>query len=113
LIQLFNDARANKQYAVAHGCLTEIAKELFGMFQEKPARKFIDWDGDVTTLSDQELEQLQYLMEKLAYGDDQAKILSVRRQVADEVGVQVIDVSLFEFKADPREEEKETEGEGW
>jgi hypothetical protein len=33
--------------------------------------------------------------------------------VADEVGVQVIDVSPAGFIAAPREEEKETEGEGW
>ena len=56
---------------------------------------------------------MQYLMERIAWGDDQAKIMSVKRQVASEAGVSVIDVSSSGFIAAAQEEQKETEGEGW
>ena len=80
-------AAADKQYATVRGCYMDIAK-IAGVWSET---KF-DWDGDVASLSDSQLERFQYLLEKMAFGDDQEKIMAARRQAKIEAGTLVVGV---------------------
>jgi Terminase small subunit len=69
-------AKRNGQYSASNKAFELLGKEL-GMFQENR----LEWDGDPTKLSDQQLEQMVYVLERKAYGDDQTKILASRRRM--------------------------------
>jgi len=77
--------KQNQQWSASNRALELLGKEL-GMFQE-PNQNWLDWDGDATKLSDEQLEKVIYLMEKMAYGDHEAKILANRRRAGADIGV--------------------------
>jgi hypothetical protein len=60
-----------KQYQVARGCLTDIGKELFQMFSERKEVKF-GWDGDPQKLTDDQMVELMYYLERQAIGEEAA-----------------------------------------
>jgi len=90
-------AKQDHQWAASNRALELLGKEL-GMFQE-PRQDWLDWDGDVTKLTDEQLERVQYVLEKLAYGADEAKILANRRRYQAEMGI--IDVELVRAEPSP------------
>jgi hypothetical protein len=64
-----------------------VGKDL-GMFVEP---KF-DWDGDPATLTDGQLEKLKCALEKMAVGEEEARVLQQRRELKLEGGGPVIDL---------------------
>lgn len=94
LQRTIEEARADKQYAVVRGCLTDIGKELFHMFVE---RHEIDWleqfkraAQNPQDLSDEELERLSAALD--GTGAKQKKeieagpVVDVEAQVMENVG---------------------------
>lgn len=69
-------AKRNGQYSASNKALELLGKEL-GMFWENR----LEWDGDPSKLSDQQLEEMLCMFERKAYGDDLAKILANRRRI--------------------------------
>jgi hypothetical protein len=73
-------AKRNRQYSASNRALELLGKEL-GMFQDQGEDWLDHWDGDLSKLSDLQLEKLTYVSGKMAFGDDEAKILAIRRQM--------------------------------
>jgi hypothetical protein len=72
-------AKRNRQYSASNKALELLGKEL-GMFQDQGGN-WLHWDGDLSKLSDPQLEKLTYVFEKMAFGDDEAKIFASRRRM--------------------------------
>lgn len=77
-----------------------VAEDILDRAGFKPVDKSevaIAWDGDVSKLDDEGLARLAYYMERLAFGDDRARMLEERRKTLLEAGAapDVIE-SMFE-----------------
>jgi Terminase small subunit len=72
-------AKRNRQYSASNKALELLGREI-GMFKEQ-SEDWLDWDGDLSKLSDAQLEKSIYMYGKKTFGDDEAKILAFRRRV--------------------------------
>jgi len=80
-------AKRNHEWSASNRALELLGKEL-GMFD----RADLPWDGDPSTLSDHQLAQLTRHMERLAYGDDTARLEAAKRQVLALAGGDLIEL---------------------
>ena len=79
-------AKQNHECSASNRALELLGKEL-GMFTSAE----IPWDGDLATLTDQQLEKFSAYFERIAFGGDQAKIQAALTRARLEAGV-VVDV---------------------
>ena len=94
-----------------------IVKDILDRAGYKPVDKSevsIAWDGDVSKLDDDGLRQLAYYMERLAFGDDRAKLLEEKRKTLIEAGAapDVIEAE-FEAEGEPKFQTGIIESESW
>jgi hypothetical protein len=50
------------------------------------------WDGDLSKLNDEQVDQLQRVMERRSFGDDQKALEAAKLRFALAAGIQVIDL---------------------
>jgi hypothetical protein len=74
-------AKQNQEWSASNRALELLGKEL-GMFNPSE----LPWDGDLTTLTDQQLERFEQYFERIAYGDDRARMEADQRRVLVEAG---------------------------
>jgi hypothetical protein len=77
------------QISAAARC-EELIGKARGMFVDRPG-SFV-WDGDLSKLSDEQVVQLQRVMEKRTYGEDQKALEAAKLRFALAAGIQVIDL---------------------
>lgn len=73
-----------KQLAAANTTLKMMGQEI-GVFVEKTEQRFV-WNGDPSALDDKQLEQLTNALERIAYGENEARVREERRRVLAEGG---------------------------
>ena len=79
-------AKQNHEWSASNRALELLGKEL-GMFTQAE----VPWDGDLATLTDQQLEKVSAYFERIAFGGDQAKLQAAHTQARLEAAV-VVDV---------------------
>lgn len=52
----------------------------------------VPWDGDPGSLKDEALERMTFYMERIAWGEDQARIRQEQRRVLSEAGAMTVDL---------------------
>lgn len=87
--EIIESAKAAGQWDTARKGYVDIGKEL-GMFVQQTSTKF-EWDGDISQLNEYQLERFQYVLERMAFGDDQARINAARRKALTAAGVTVME----------------------
>lgn len=88
-----------KQYQVARGCLTDIGKELFQMFTDRREVKF-GWDGNPATLTDDQMVELMYYLERQAPGIGEEAALQKKEERKQLLAAEMI-VDVTPEKAEP------------
>lgn len=111
LRKVFVMAMDEKKLGDAIRALELMGKHL-GMFVDRTEHTMF-WDGDPAKLTDGQLEVLTRHLERLAYGDDKARLMAEKRQAMIEAGAtaEIIEAE-FAAVAEPRTEEP-GEPEGW
>lgn len=96
LARLAKVAEGANQLSVARSCIRDIGEHL-QMFVNKTDHTF-HWDGDPSTLTDDQLEKLTFHMETLAFGADRARLEAAKRQAQIEEGrpVEIIETKAVE-----------------
>ena len=72
-----------------HATRFGIIKDILDRAGLKPLDKSevsLNWDGDVSKLDDEGLSRLAYYLERIAYGEDRAKMLDDKRRTLIEAG---------------------------
>ncbi len=105
LVQNIRDAREDKQYAVVKSSVELIGKHL-EMFIDRSDHT-IHWDGDLSGLSDQQLDRITFQLERLAYGDDRARAEAARRKALLEAG------AVVDIEPEPQVEGSKEDGGEW
>jgi hypothetical protein len=101
-----------------HATRFGIIKDILDRAGFKPVDKSevaINWDGDLSKLDDEGLARLAYYMERLAYGEDRARMLDDKRRTLIEAGA-APDVIEAEFSGEDDEGDisaDEMKPEGW
>lgn len=110
--EIIESAKAAGQWDTARKGYVDIGKEL-GMFVQQTSTKF-EWDGDISQLNESQLERFQYVLERMAFGDDQARINAARRKALTAAGVtvmeegtQAVDATVVKVEEDPVNAAKE------
>jgi len=81
-------AKKNQEWPASNRALELLGKEL-GMFNHPE----LAWDGDLATLTDQQLERITELFERAVYGDDRARLEADKRRFLRKAGL-TIDVEV-------------------
>ena len=81
-------AKKNQEWPASNRALELLGKEL-GMFNHPE----LAWDGDLATLTDQQLERITELFERAVYGDDRARLEADKRRFLRKAGL-IIDVEV-------------------
>jgi hypothetical protein len=79
-------AKKNQEWSASNRALELLGKEL-GMFNHPEPL----WDGDLATLTDQQLERITEQFEKAVYGNDRARLEADKRRALLKAGL-IIDV---------------------
>jgi hypothetical protein len=77
------------QISAAARC-EELIGKARGMFVDRSG-SFV-WDGDLSKLNDEQVDQLQRVMERRSFGDDQKALEAAKLRFALAAGIQVIDL---------------------
>ena len=87
-------AKQSREWSASNRALELLGKEL-GMFT--PVE--LPWDGDPTSLTTSQLDQLCKYLERIAFGEDEAKIQAARTRAMLEAGL-VVEVTATEAPAE-------------